>query len=73
MTKKLYELTPGTKLRLYTEEGDKEAIFHNLDGMYSLCTVVDDRPYDERIFHLSAMTPMMELEPGVWTIAAEKQ
>ena len=32
--------------------------FHHLDGMYSVCTVEGD---EDRVIHLSASTPLLEL------------
>lgn len=56
---KLYQIPNGSKLRvtINDEKAPRSAIFHHIDGMYSLCTI-DDLPEGENSFHLSAMEEM---------------
>lgn len=60
---KLHELPESSKIRVQMDDGTMdEAIFCHIDGMYSYCLTSDGKP-----FHLSAMTPMVEVD-GRWEI-----
>lgn len=76
----------GHKIKLYnlpqrTEKGikihglkdnkgkDIVVVFHHLDGMYSYCTIQDT----DKVVHLSASTPLVELEGGEYKIDEETE
>ena len=51
---KLYELSKGDKFKI--PDYEDIFVFHNIDGMYSLCFV------EGEIVHLSASTPVYKIE-----------
>lgn len=65
---KLYKVPKGSKIRVDTVEGEKMSTFHHLDGMYSFCTI-DGVDESDGIFHLSATTPLVLGDDGVYSIA----
>lgn len=68
---KLYNLPQrvegGIKVHGLKLADDKEVtvLFHHLDGAYSYCTIEGD---EEKVVHLSASTPLVELEGGEYKI-----
>lgn len=67
---KLYNLPQrvegGIKVHGLKDDKDKDivVVFHHLDGMYSYCTIQDT----DKLVHLSASTPLVELEGGEYKI-----
>jgi len=59
---RLYDLPRMTPLRLQDAEGEWfNAMFHNLDGMYSYIEVTDG-PHKGKAVHLATWTPMKKVK-----------
>ena len=50
---KLYQVSPNTRILV----GEKELLFHKIDGSYSICTDADDK-----VYHIAAWTEVVPLE-----------
>lgn len=67
---KLYNLPQkvegGIKIHGLKDDNKKDIVvlFHHLDGMYSYCTIEGTK----KVVHLSASTPLVELEDGEYRI-----
>lgn len=67
---KLYNLPQRVEggIKIHGLQDDKKkdivVLFHHLDGMYSYCTIEGT----DKIVHLSASTPLVELEDGEYKI-----
>lgn len=69
---KLYNLPQrvkdGIKIHGFVIDGEEVILrFHHLDGMYSYCTVEDS----EKVVHLNASTPLVELGNDEYKIEEE--
>lgn len=70
---KLYNLPQRVKggIKIHGLQDDKKkdivVLFHHLDGAYSYCTIEGT----DKTVHLSASTPLVELEGGEWQIDME--
>lgn len=70
---KLYNLPQRTDkgIKIHGLKDDKKkdivVLFHHLDGAYSYCTIEDT----DKTVHLSASTPLVELENGEYKIDGE--
>lgn len=57
---KLYDIPRESKLSLEIDGKYETVTFHNLDGMYSYCTV-DTGPNQGKVCHLAAWTPLRKI------------
>lgn len=58
----LYQIPKESKIQVDTEKGKQLITFHNLDGMYSYCTVDAGEPDESEVVHLKVTTPLEKKE-----------